>query len=1020
MPTGRRFLKITNKRILGFRDLDERFLTYLREAHLESVRARWDVDGAFNTKLGFSGLGTPDVFTVIRTSTATDGLGHIMDITEVPSEHLDVQFENAIGITYYVGLTYCEVPRELHTNPRNGRPEYSDMEEYIGVVAAPTSVTDNRNGTITLNINSATESGVDHSGREVLVWMVRPESSAQATAIETATSVYSAPNNTITTVGALGQTSVSTDPSKYRVAVLGPTVRRNTNLETDPNTMFLGTIIGTGAGNVPGSGNVTNQRLLKTFQDASQVTFQPYGWLGTTTVQSALQEVVDDLAATADGASGALLVGVEAPDFQPVAWQTNTSLGGGIGNIADGTFVSQEVMSALRHCDAAIRRRRGWTATYGLTGDERNVADIVALVLTVIQTGAMATGGTYWLQRVSDHDPGDVGYTITNNQYNGAPYILGEESDVGTNPLIKTPITKDTAAANISDFGHWQRVYFRTSSAARIRIGGDSGANFIAEDFGVKSGSMVFIDNANAGMSQPFHLRNGVVKPETGQTTSASAAALEFLGGNNDDEFHGTIENMVILSPGASQSSPAPVAALHFASCSATEDGSRPLVFRNCVIICLRDVPAVLISDNQYSHKIVFENCMFFGANGAESYTIDVGTGSDVVFKNCVVYSGGGNGISIRESKGEVDGVAVLTGTSTTVTNPQLIRMTGPASGGALQVRNMRAILNAAAVRSTGTASQPVVEIGSYNSGTFGGFNVVSVDGLYVQYGSASALHRAETVLLWSSSGDHCCNYYNVVVNLAGKAPAELGAKQSNFNAHPIVGLQGRATTRLKVFGLTVRNGAHPSGNLAKSLIIAKNAEIHGLHAHMGTTGSAAIRTMLDLEGEASVIGGELFCSGLKATSGFIRFSGVDNLVHALHMDDCDLSTDSGAAGSVGYVNFNNIGPNALVSCHFQDLSIANYSVIEGVNKSCRVTDCMIRTSGGGQPVIDIVAGARRFAVRGCEIWWDATSVVAINTAGPDNMISNNILLQTAGASAGIATSGGGSIAVDNILTNTP
>src|SRR5690606_29601129 len=95
--------------------------------------------------------------------------------------------------------------------------------------AAPSVVVDNT-GTITFTIDSVCEAGVSHAGRTARIWKVIPGEGAttEAIAIEDVAVVYTAGNNKITTMGTLGQSAVSTTAADYMVALLGPSVKRNT------------------------------------------------------------------------------------------------------------------------------------------------------------------------------------------------------------------------------------------------------------------------------------------------------------------------------------------------------------------------------------------------------------------------------------------------------------------------------------------------------------------------------------------------------------------------------------------------------------------------------------------------------------------------------------------------------------------------------------------------------------------------------------------------------------------------
>lgn len=92
---------------------------------------------------------------------------------------------------------------------------YGSDEGYEGI--APTSVTDNGDGTLTININTLAGSGVDRSStgadgqRYVVVGNI------ETGVTETLAVDYSTPNNTVTTTSLLGQSVASVTASNYFV-----------------------------------------------------------------------------------------------------------------------------------------------------------------------------------------------------------------------------------------------------------------------------------------------------------------------------------------------------------------------------------------------------------------------------------------------------------------------------------------------------------------------------------------------------------------------------------------------------------------------------------------------------------------------------------------------------------------------------------------------------------------------------------------------------------------------------------
>lgn len=100
--------------------------------------------------------------------------------------------------------------------PQMGDSNHSTREGYSGI--APTSITNNSNGTLTININTLAVSGTDRSSTgtdgQRYVTVGRTSTGVE----ETLAVSYSAPNNTVTTTSLLGQGgSVSTTAGDYYV-----------------------------------------------------------------------------------------------------------------------------------------------------------------------------------------------------------------------------------------------------------------------------------------------------------------------------------------------------------------------------------------------------------------------------------------------------------------------------------------------------------------------------------------------------------------------------------------------------------------------------------------------------------------------------------------------------------------------------------------------------------------------------------------------------------------------------------
>ena len=248
MGTGQKYLNVKSKRLLGTDDFGTRFLEYMRDKCIETNKKTYDDKMIVGGDVLIAG-GGPDEADVYGVAGAlgADALGNFLDpnLTERP-----VPFENGTGITYSVALKHCVIPSGVQVNPRNGNPEYITYEDQIGEKSEPDVVIDNGNGTLTLSVNSVTESGVDCSDRKVLVYLKNPSAGGvtEAIAIEECLVVYVGGDNQIVTTGVLGQSTVSIDVNDYEVVALGATIKRYIDLSTVDGYVMVGELTGVGGG----------------------------------------------------------------------------------------------------------------------------------------------------------------------------------------------------------------------------------------------------------------------------------------------------------------------------------------------------------------------------------------------------------------------------------------------------------------------------------------------------------------------------------------------------------------------------------------------------------------------------------------------------------------------------------------------------------------------------------------------------------------------------------------------------
>ncbi len=257
MPTNDRKINLYHKRLLSLTAVKNNFLDYLQGA-IDEVGTAFFA-GASGTldadKIGMNnshGGSTFDIDTAAATSVIA--ANHTIDLTKITGagKTHTIPFENTAATVYWAGVFFAEVEDGVEVNPRTGDPEYTALKQSFGNVDHPTSVTDHTSY-IRVNVNSITESGVDHSGRSVKVWLVDPVHPLDSVAFFTGTIAYSAPNNYIDIPysganGPLGQDTSSEAPSTtaadYKVFIEGVTWRKNTDLRGVAACAVLGKITG--------------------------------------------------------------------------------------------------------------------------------------------------------------------------------------------------------------------------------------------------------------------------------------------------------------------------------------------------------------------------------------------------------------------------------------------------------------------------------------------------------------------------------------------------------------------------------------------------------------------------------------------------------------------------------------------------------------------------------------------------------------------------------------------------------
>lgn len=333
--------RLYNKKLLNYLSARTQLLDYLvnefRGLHADS----YSIDGV----LAASAVTVVPSVTANRVNIAAavpcngvSGTGRRFAFLAGDTRLQNVRIPPDAGVVYHVGLEQADVEDGIETNPRTGEFEYTQYKESLGRIGNPTSVTDNGDGTLTINVNGVCESGKDYSGRTVRVWLtsradggIGPLSASAAIAIQEIAVSYSAPNNTILVPNLMGQTSASVLTSNYKILLEGPTVKRQgaEDLRNTSGCLFLAAITSVAAASLIVTCDTTDQTVISkslaelgaaiTLQSqAAGVSYAGGGnWADTTanpatTVEDQLDKVISDLSGSGGTAKlGAPSVGTD-------------------------------------------------------------------------------------------------------------------------------------------------------------------------------------------------------------------------------------------------------------------------------------------------------------------------------------------------------------------------------------------------------------------------------------------------------------------------------------------------------------------------------------------------------------------------------------------------------------------------------------------------------------------------------------------------------------------------------------
>lgn len=259
MATDDQYALLYNKKLLPVTQLREQFLLYL----LKQVRS--NSQDFFGTDTSLTGAAAAVVasgnnaINIAHAAAihATNGLGVTIKVAANDSRLQNIRIPPDAAVLFNVGLEQNDVETGVEVNPRTAAFEYVSLVEQIGRVLNPTSVAVVAS-TLVINVNDLVESGLDHTGRQVRVWLKStdnggpgPQTADATVAIQTIAIAFTTPNNTITVPNLMGQAAPSTTATDYMVQLIGPTVKQvaTENLQNTAGCFFLGNVTSVATGN---------------------------------------------------------------------------------------------------------------------------------------------------------------------------------------------------------------------------------------------------------------------------------------------------------------------------------------------------------------------------------------------------------------------------------------------------------------------------------------------------------------------------------------------------------------------------------------------------------------------------------------------------------------------------------------------------------------------------------------------------------------------------------------------------
>ena len=280
MATNNKRIKLYTRKFTSISALDTYFYGAL-DTDIKNVLTHvYPSGGVFS-----GGIISSDAADTINVS-ATDAIdvsGKLISITV----QADIPFENLNGgIIYHVGLKSIEVEatdpvnEAVEINSQTSSPEYVYWQEQIGELGHPTAVYRATPHPITIVVDNVVGTN-NASGRTVRVWMTSLLSTSSGwyedLVVCYGTGLWSGSKNYVETVGDFHQTDIrgviSTTVSHYRIWMQGVTIT-TTDISSDTDYVYLGTVTGEGAGVQPTVFDQTSKETIFNYGDTINNLYQ--------------------------------------------------------------------------------------------------------------------------------------------------------------------------------------------------------------------------------------------------------------------------------------------------------------------------------------------------------------------------------------------------------------------------------------------------------------------------------------------------------------------------------------------------------------------------------------------------------------------------------------------------------------------------------------------------------------------------------------------------------------------------